>query len=220
MPARPLKRRLNIRVAKLMRWLHIYLSMFGLAAVLFFSVTGLTLNHPDWFPAPGERVTEAEGKIRLDWLDRGGASGSGRRESRDGAESSASVAKLEIVEYLRAAHAIHGALAEFRVDDQECVVTFKGPAYAADTFINLASGDYRITQTYHGLIALLNDLHKGRDSGPVWSAVIDVSAVLMTIISLTGLTLLFYLKLRRFSGVVIALASAAVIITLYRLWVP
>ena len=30
-----------------MRWLHIYLSMFGLAAVLFFSVTGITLNHPN-----------------------------------------------------------------------------------------------------------------------------------------------------------------------------
>jgi hypothetical protein len=40
-----------------MRWLHIYLSMFGLAAVLFFSVTGLTLNHPDWFGEPERRVS-------------------------------------------------------------------------------------------------------------------------------------------------------------------
>ncbi len=201
-----------------MRWLHIYLSMFGLAAVLFFSVTGLTLNHPDWFPGIGERRTEAEGKIRREWLNRGGAAGN--LESREGPDPSARVAKLEIVEYLRATHAIHGALAEFRVDDQECVVTFKGPAYAADAFIDLASGDYRITQTYHGMVAVLNDLHKGRDSGPVWSAVIDISAVLMTIISLTGLVLLFYLKLRRISGVVVALAGAAVVVALYRLSVP
>jgi hypothetical protein len=220
MHSRPLKRRLNIRVAKLMRWLHIYLSMFGLAAVLFFSVTGLTLNHPDWFPALGERISEAKGTVRADWLHRASASGSGSAESQDGPDASAGVAKLEIVEYLRATHAIHGALAEFRVDDQECVVTFKGPAYAADAFVDLASGNYRITQTYHGLIALLNDLHKGRDSGPVWSAVIDISAVLMTIISLTGLILLFYLKLRRVSGVVIALVGAATVVTLYRLWVP
>jgi len=201
-----------------MRWLHIYLSMVGLAAVLFFSITGLTLNHPDWFPGAGERSTEAEGKIRPDWLNRAGASGSpGAREESD---PSARIAKLEIVEYLRATHAIHGALAEFRVDDQECVVSFKGPAYAADAFIDLTSGDYHITQTYHGVVALLNDLHKGRDSGPVWSAVIDISAVLMTIISLTGLVLLFYLKLRRISGVVVALAGAVVVVTLYRLWVP
>jgi len=201
-----------------MRWLHIYLSMFGLAVVLLFSLTGLTLNHPDWFPVLGERTTEAEGKLRPGWLHSAGTSG--RPESREGPDPSAQIAKLEIVEYLRATHAIHGALAEFRVDDQECVVSFKGPAYAADTFIDITSGDYHISQTYHGMVALLNDLHKGRDSGPVWSAVIDISAVLMTFISLTGLVLLFYLKLRRVSGVVVAVAGAVVIVTLYRLWVP
>jgi len=213
-----LKRRFNIQFAKLMRWLHIYLSMFGLAAVLFFSVTGLTLNHPDWFPGIGERRTEAEGMIRPEWLHKAGASGSS--EPRERPDPSAQIAKLEIVEYLRATHAIHGALAEFRVDDQECVASFKGPAYAADAFIDLTSGAYHITQTYHGMVALLNDLHKGRDSGPVWSAVIDISAVLMTIISLSGLVLLFYLKLRRISGVMVALAGAVLVVTLYRLWVP
>jgi uncharacterized protein len=218
MPSRPWKRRLSIRFAKLMRWLHIYLSMFGLAAVLFFSVTGLTLNHPDWFPALGERTTEGEGQVRADWLNRGGSSGSA--DSGGESDPSGRLAKLEIVEHLRASHAIHGALADFRVDEQECVVSFKGPAYAADAFIDMASGKYRITQTYHGMIALLNDLHKGRDSGPVWSAVIDIAAVLMTVISLTGLILLFYLKLRRVSGVVIAVAGVVAIVVLYRLWVP
>jgi hypothetical protein len=204
-----------------MRWLHIYLSMFGLAAVLFFSVTGLTLNHPDWFPALGERTSEAEGKIRLEWLNRGPNSASTTSGGvPDPFSTFASPAKLEIVEYLRTAHAIHGALSDFRFDDQECVVSFKGPAYAADAFIDVASGSYRVTQTYHGLVALVNDLHMGRDSGPVWSAVIDISAVLMAIISLTGLVLLFYLKLRRVSGVVIALAGAIVVVALYRLWVP
>jgi hypothetical protein len=192
--------------------------MFGLAAVLFFSVTGLTLNHPDWFPVLGERTSDAEGKIRLDWLNR--SADSTATDSRGVPDPFASPAKLEIVEYLRSTHAIHGALSDFRVDDQECVVSFKGPAYAADAFIDVASGSYRISQTYHGLVALVNDLHKGRDSGPVWSAVIDISAVLMAIISLTGLVLLFYLKLRRASGVVIALAGAIVVVALYRLWVP
>src|SRR2546423_13238103 len=58
---RSFRRRLNLRLAALMRWTHIYFSMFGLAALLFFSVTGITVNHPDWFygggaahgPAPG-----------------------------------------------------------------------------------------------------------------------------------------------------------------------
>ncbi len=90
-----------------MRWLHIYLSMFGLAAVLFFSVTGLTLNHPDWFPTVGERTIEAEGKVRPEWLNRADPFSSS--ESGAAYDPAARIAKLEIVEYLRATHAIHGA---------------------------------------------------------------------------------------------------------------
>ena len=33
------------RVAKATRWLHIYGSMLSLALVLFFAITGITLNH-------------------------------------------------------------------------------------------------------------------------------------------------------------------------------
>ena len=53
-----------------MRWLHIYLSMFGLAAVLFFSVTGITLNHPDWVFGQVERKREAEGQVDVKWIGR------------------------------------------------------------------------------------------------------------------------------------------------------
>ena len=52
-----------------MRWLHIYVSMFGLAAVLFFSVTGLTLNHPDWFGEAARRVS-VRGAMPPEWLRR------------------------------------------------------------------------------------------------------------------------------------------------------
>ena len=32
-----------------LRWLHVYLSMVSFAVLLFFAVTGFTLNHPTWF---------------------------------------------------------------------------------------------------------------------------------------------------------------------------
>src|SRR6516225_7108854 len=65
------RRRLSIRFAKLMLWLHIYLSMFGLVTVLFFSVTGITLNHPDWFFGESQRLTQAEGQLNLEWVRAG-----------------------------------------------------------------------------------------------------------------------------------------------------
>jgi hypothetical protein len=199
-----------------MLWLHIYVSMFGLAAVLFFSVTGITLNHPDWFSGDSERQVQAEGEIEPKWLNAGTPGPEGATPT----DPSGQVAKLEIVEHLRKTHGVRGALTDFRVDDRECTVSFKGAAYAADAIIDRESGHYNLTQTEHGFIAVINDLHKGRDTGPVWSAVIDISAVVLTIISLTGLTLLFYLKLRRKPGVVVGLLGAAVIAAICLYWVP
>ena len=117
-------------------------------------------------------------------------------------------------------HGVRGALADFRVDDRECTVSFKGPGYSADAFIDRETGRYRLTETSHGLIAVINDLHKGRDTGPGWSLLIDASAVLMTIVSLTGLVLLFYLKLRRKPGLVVILAGTVAAVAAYWAMVP
>ena len=195
---RPLRRRLAIRFARLARWLHIYVSMFGLAAVLFFSATGITLNHPDWFFGEARRSVQSEGTIdpRLLHLPVPEAD----PDSDEPTDFSSQVAKLDVVEALRKTHGIGGALTDFRVDEAECTVTFKGPGYAADAFIDRDSGHYTLTQSFHGVIAVLNDLHKGRDTGLVWSILIDASAILLCVISLSGLVLLFYLKLRRIPG--------------------
>lgn len=198
-------RAVNLKFARFMRWLHIYMSMLGLAIVLFFSVTGITLNHPGWFQGEVERRRELEGELDPRWL------GSGSDEG---------MSRLDIVEHLRSARGVKGALAEFRVDDAECAVVFKGPGYAADVSIDRATGRYTLVETSHGLIAIVNDLHKGRDAGPVWSVVIDVSAVLMTAISLSGLLLIFYLKLRRRPGLVTALVGTLIAIALYALGSP
>ena len=198
-----------------MRWLHIYLSMFGLAVVLFFSVTGLTLNHPDWFGEPERRVS-AQGRMTPEWLRLDVPVGSPAGE----ADESRQVAKLEVVEYLRKTHGVRGAVAEFRADERECTVTFKGPGYAADAFIDRESGRYDLTQTIHGFVAVINDLHKGRDTGRAWSAVIDASAIVLIVISLTGLVLLFYLKRKRIPGLLVVVGGTVAVVAVVMLLVP
>ncbi len=42
----------------------------------------------------------------------------------------------------------------------------------------------------------------------------------MTVISLTGLVLLFYLKLRRVPGLAVVLVGTAVVVAVALLWVP
>jgi len=191
-----------------MRWLHIYLSMFGLASILFFGATGLTLNHPDWFFAGKESTVQAKGMMEPKWLQAGPSPSDPMQ-----------VARFEIVEHLRSKHSLRGE-ADFTVDDLECLVTFKGPGYAADATIDRETGKYEVSQTYHGFLAVINDLHKGRDTGAAWSVLIDVSAVIMTVISLTGLVLLFYLKLRRKPGLVVGLIGTIAVAMVYWFGVP
>ena len=190
--------------ASFSRWLHIYLSMVSFGILFFFAVTGLTLNHPDWLFGDKVSTRHEKGRMDVTWLQ----------------APDATVRRLEIVEQLRRAHRIHGAVGEFRLEDRQCAITFKGPGYSADVVINRVGGDYELTETRLGFVAVINDLHKGRDSGHGWSVIIDVSAILMTLVSLSGMILIFFIKRRRVSGLIAALVGAVVCYLAYALMVP
>lgn len=196
-------------VASWSRWLHIYASMFGMATIFFFSITGLTLNHPDWFFR--ETTTQFEGQVNRDWLHLSANPPANWDESDYGHE----IAKLEVVEYLRAKHQVRGAVSDFLTFANECEVTFQGPGYAATARVARASGDYSLDVTTNDLISVFNDLHKGRHSGTAWSLVIDISAVLSSFVAVTGFLLIFYLKLRRTAGLIMGLIGLIVIWIMY-----
>jgi len=191
------------RLASLSRWLHIYLSMASFAILLFFAVTGLTLNHAESISAQ-PRISQNKGKVEINWVK----------------VEDAAVDKLAVVELLRQAHGIKGALSDFRLEESQAEVSFKGPGYAADVFIDRETGEYELTETRNGLVAALNDLHKGRDTGRAWSWLIDASAVLMTLVSLTGLVLIWFVKRRRLSGLMLAGVCAVVSYLIYLFLIP
>lgn len=191
--------------AALARWLHIYLSMVSFGILFFFAVTGITLNHADWFYGDTPQPAQSKGRLERQWVKPGDA---------------ASVAKLEVVEHLRSRHRVHGELAEFRVEDGQCAVSFRGPGYNAEAFINRETGEYELNETRMGFVAVLNDLHKGRDSGRAWSWVIDLSAALMVLVSVTGLVLLLFLRRRRASGLLLAAVGAVAAVVIYVWLVP
>jgi uncharacterized protein len=177
--------------------------MVSFSILLFFAVTGITLNHQSAFG--GEpKASRFTGRLDLAWVN--------PPANRD-------VARLDIVEALRSAHGIKAALKDFRVDDSEIGVTFKGPGYAADGFIDRKTGTYDVTESRLGLVAVINDLHKGRDTGGVWADIIDISAALMVLVSLTGLTLIFFLHKRVTSGLVALAIGTAACLAVYEFWV-
>lgn len=186
-------------LAEWSRWLHIYLSMFSFVIVLFFSVTGLTLNHLEWFPER-ETLHEQDGKLNPLWVN--------------GADTS-KVKKLEVVEFFRSKFRVDGELNDFRIDESEISVSFQGPGYTADAFVDRQNGTFHLTERSLGFVAWINDLHKGRDTSQGWKWVIDFSAIFMTLISLTGIILLLYLKKKRLKGIIWLFAGLVLVMLLY-----
>jgi len=157
------KRPLRLRVHSALRWLHIYTSMVSLLVVLFFAATGVTLNHPDWLA--GERTEEVTGTLPAD------------------VKTAKGIDWLVVAEHLRAAHGVHGTVADRREDDREGSLTFRAPGYSADAFINVRDGSYKLTVSYQGAVGVLNDLHRGRDAGNAWAWLIDVSGVFLVFLT-------------------------------------
>ena len=182
------------------RWLHIYLSMASFGILFFFAVTGLTLNHTEWFTRQ-QRTIQVRGNVDSKFL---------RPE----------IMKDDLVGFLRRTYSLRGAVNDFHIEDNECSISFKGPGYAADVLIDRATGRYELTETRSGWIAILNDLHKGRDTGKAWARVIDLSAILMTAVSITGLLLIFFLQKKRLSGLLSLAAGGVLCYLAYLAWVP
>jgi len=178
--------------------------MVSFAVVLFFAVTGLTLNHAEAF-SHGEVVKNISGSFTAKEM--------GAKDHPD---------TLAIVEHVRNVDHVHGAVntEDLRVEDDEITFSFRGPGYSADTTVDRATGKYEVVETKAGFVAVMNDLHKGRDSGRVWSAVIDASAILLTLVSFSGLALIFFIYKRRTSGLLLAVVATVVCVLLYRIWVP
>ncbi len=197
---RPVTRRRN-RLHHWARWLHVYTSMIALLIVLFFGATGITLNHPTWtFGDDATERTEA-GTLPFPTM------------SADG-----TIDWLPIAEYMRSEHDVNGSVDNFSTTGDGAgetgTIVFKNAGYSADLEFEVTTGDYDLVISEEGLVAVMNDLHKGRDTGDGWRWVIDVSAAFLVVISLTGLVMQFFLRKRRRSALTVAALGGAIAVAL------
>lgn len=161
--------------------------------VLFFALTGITLNHPNWTLGTSPTHTVQKGTFPTSW------------------KSGNTVDWLRVSEHLRNTYGIKGAVGDYRNDDQQGSISFKGPGYEANAAIDMKKGSYELTVDSQGLIAVLNDLHKGRDTRSSWKWVIDVAGGFLALVSLSGLLLQFFLRKRRTRAYVTAVTGGLVL---------
>lgn len=175
----------NRRTYRVARWIHVYASMLALLLVLFFSLTGITLNHPDFFEGSSSTSTST-GTLPFTPTSNG------------------DVKWLDVAEYVRSSKGVSGHVTNYSVSGTTGVLEFRKPGYVADVQFDTGTAKFQVRVEQQGLVAVLDDLHKGRDSSPGWNWTIDVVAGFLAVVSLTGLLMQFFLRKRRRSAYIIA----------------
>ncbi len=176
----------SVAAQKWSRILHVYTSMLSLMLVLFFAITGVTLNHPTWTFGSKENIAKSVGQLP------------------DGWNANNKVDWFVVSEYLRGHESLRGEVADKSGDPSDATIDYKGPGYEATAFIH-SDGKYDLTVATQGFMGVINDLHKGRDARSSWKWMIDVIGIGLAFVALTGVFLQFFLRKRRRS----AFASAA-----------
>lgn len=154
-------------------------SAICLAGMLLFAITGITLNHAGQIKVkPTINSIEAEVPVQL--LD----------ELRQGEAGRAPLPKT-MRRWLRQELKVNAGSLPAEWSEDEIYLALPRPGGDAWLSVDLESGELFFEETSRGLIAYLNDLHKGRNTGPVWYWFIDVFSVACIVFCISGLILLY-----------------------------
>ena len=163
-----------LRQLRQWHWISAAVCLLG---TLMFAVTGITLNHASHI--------EAEPIVKLRELS---LPSSLRDDIAGGAGVSGRTLPAPLTEWLGREFGVEVRHGEW--SDEEIYVSLPRPGGDAWISIDRETGAVQYEVTDRGWISYLNDLHKGRNTGPAWSLFIDVFAIACVVFSLTGLALL------------------------------
>lgn len=161
------------------RW-HWISAAVSLAAMLLFALTGITLNHAGRIEAKPQVTTRTATlpSVMVDALAAGPAKGHAPLPD-------------VVADWLRAQWHVDARGRDAEWSDGEAYVSMPRPGGDAWISIDTTSGEATWETTDRGWIAWANDLHKGRNTGPLWAWLIDLLAIACVLFSLTGVLLLW-----------------------------
>ena len=180
------------------RYVHGWLSAFAFLILMFFALTGLLLNNTDWFePAKDENtVTVTLSPELLEKL---------RAQENP---------STDILNFVRTKQDIVGRYQSSEVMDTEVMVRLESPAGSTDVWAMLDTGEVEISTKPASTVSLINDLHRGKNAGTAWSWLIDISAIVILILSIAGFILFLSIKSRLMPHLLLTAISLAVFILL------
>ena len=189
---------INRNLVNWSRTIHVYLSIALLIVLVFFSITGITLNHAELMVAEPQTEVRTLDNLPVLPLDDNGMI----------------FDSPELAAYVRDEFGIRLEFADLTIAEPFVTIEYDGPGYQALVEIDQELGEIYAESTDDGLVAVLNDLHKGRYTHIVWNALIDISGIILVIFSLAGFVLLLpnkfrFRKVLKYSVVGIVISVAA-----------
>ncbi|MBV7535759.1 PepSY-associated TM helix domain-containing protein [Duganella sp. sic0402] len=157
-------------------------SAMCLLCMFLFSITGITLNHASQIEAKPV-ITRMQGQLPAPLASQLRA----YAEQHDGAKEAV---PQPLEQWLQDTFKVQagGRQAEWSADE----IYLPMPKAGGDAWvrIGLEDGAAEFEHTDRGWISWLNDVHKGRNTGPAWNWFIDIFAVLCLVFCVTGLLIL------------------------------
>lgn len=163
---------------QLHRW-HWISSAMCLLGMLLFALTGITLNHASHIEAKPHTEHRAA-QLPAPLL-----------RAVSGEDERKGVAlPVVVADWVSSTQGIDVANRPAEWSADEIYISMPRPGGDAWLSIDRATGKLEAERTTRGWISYLNDLHKGRNAGPVWGWFIDLFALACVVFSVTGLLLL------------------------------
>ena len=203
LPRRPRSARTIAIYTQVRHW-HGYLSAFAFLALMFFSFSGIVLNHPDWLPE------EAEG-LRIS-----AALPAGPLQAAQKAADPGAALGLLAAERM----SLLGAYASADINGGEAFLRFSGVKGASDVSIDLKTGAARGEVRTADALVVLNDLHRGKNVGEAWRWLIDISGAVLLVLSILGYILFFTLRFRFKVALALTAVSLGAMAGIFVLFVP
>jgi uncharacterized protein len=185
---------------RLCREWHGYLSALAFIALIFFSATGILLNHPGLLG--GEGPAPVEKTFTLDAMQIAAVRG-------------ASVPGEELARIADGRVKLAGAYSDGELAGDDVFVRMLGVRGTSDVRANLATGEANVYVERAPAVGMLNELHRGERAGDAWRLFIDIIAAVLIITSLIGFVLFLSLRFRLVTSMILTGAGLLAMVALF-----
>ena len=162
-----------------MQW-HWVSAALALVGMLFFATTGITLTNAGFFESGKPVVTRLDASLPAAVL----------ADVNQLAAASSQTLPASLTAWVRSTWSmtLHPKNVEWQ--DEEVFIDLKRPGVDAWLSIDRKNGAVQYEANDQGWIAFFDDLHRGKNTGPIWSWLVTAFGACCVIFSLTGLAIL------------------------------